>query len=138
MARRTIKLKDYLKVVEEYPADAAITPGTFVALNSTGEVAAVANEESGLMVAVEDNFQGKTISDNYAADAMVQCWIPQRGDVMYGVLASGQNVAVGAKLAITTGGKLTAVATATGDTVAIALEAVNATSADARIIARIV
>lgn len=138
MARRTIKLKDYLKVVEEYPAAAAITPGTFVALNSGGKVAVVANEESGLMVAVEDNFQGKTISDNYAAADLVQCWIPQRGDVMYGVLASGQNVAVGAKLAITTGGKLTAVATATGDTVAIALEAVNAATADARIIARIV
>jgi len=30
-AKHIIKLKDYLKVVTEYPADSAITPGTFIA-----------------------------------------------------------------------------------------------------------
>jgi hypothetical protein len=136
-AKHIIKLKDYLKVVTEYPADTTITPGTFIALNSDGEVVPVANEEKGLMVADYDGFQGKTINDAYVAGAMVQCWIPQRGDVVYAVLAASQTILVGDQLAITTGGVLKK--KGTGEVaIAIAEEAVTTESATGRVIARII
>lgn len=137
-AKHIIKLKDYLKVVTEYPADTTITPGTFIALNSDGEVAPVANEEKGLMVADYDGFQGKTINDAYATGAMVQCWIPQRGDVVYAVLAASQTILVGDQLAITTGGVLKKKGTA-DVAIAIAEEAVTTSAAaTGRVIARII
>lgn len=136
-AKHIIKLKDYLKVVTEYPADTTITPGTFVALDNNGEVTPVANEEKGLMVADYDGFQGKTIDDAYTTGAMVQCWIPQRGDVVYAVLAASQTILVGDQLAITTGGVLKK--KGTGDVaIAIAEEAVKTESATGRVIARII
>lgn len=136
-AKHIIKLKDYLKVVTEYPADTTITPGTFVALDNNGEVTPVANEEKGLMVADYDGFQGKTIDDAYTTGAMVQCWIPQRGDVVYAVLAASQTILVGDQLAITTGGVLKKKAT-NDVAIAIAEEAVKTESATGRVIARII
>jgi len=140
MARNTIKLKDYLHVVEEHEASGAITPGMFVGVTSTGTVAAVATADSGVMVANEDEFQGKTIADVYAIGDMVQCWIPQRGDVVYGVLTDGQDIAIGDALTIGAGGKL--VAAGANAVVAIAVEAVDLSGTgvteDGRIMARIV
>lgn len=137
-AKHIIKLKDYLKVVTEYPADTTITPGTFIALDNSGEVTPVANEEKGLMVADYDSFQGKTIDDAYTTGAMVQCWIPQRGDVVYAVLAASQTILVGDQLAITTGGVLKK--KGTGDVaIAIAEEDVKTgATATGRVIARII
>jgi hypothetical protein len=47
------------------------------------------------MFALEDELQGGAIDDNYATGAKVQCWIPGRGDQVYGILADGQDVHVG-------------------------------------------
>lgn len=47
------------------------------------------------MFAIEDENQGKGIDDAFAADARVVCWMPQRGDQVYAVLADGQSVAIG-------------------------------------------
>jgi hypothetical protein len=68
---------------------------------------------------------------------MVQCWIPQRGDVVYAVLAASQTILVGDQLAITTGGVLKK--KGTGEVaIAIAEEAVTTESATGRVIARII
>jgi len=140
MARNTIKLKDYLHVVGEHEASGAITPGMFVGVTSTGKVAVVATAANGVMVANEDEFQGKTIADAYAIGDMVQCWIPQRGDVVYGVLADGQDIEIGGALTIGAGGKL--VTAGANAVVAIAVEAVDLSGTgvteDGRIMARIV
>ena len=142
MTKRTIKLKDYLHVMEEYAAVAAITPGMLIELTSTGEVQ-VHDAAAGVgekMFADEDQFQGKTIADAYAVGDKVSCWLPQRGDVVYAFLADGENVAVGAKLVSDGAGALQEAGSIEENVIAVALETVDLSGAGAigRIIARIV
>jgi len=97
MAKNTIKLKKYSDVIEEYIAASAITPGHLVNLASTGKVQVHNSSEGPVlpMFALEDELQGKEISEAYAADDPVQVWIPGRGDEVYALLKDGENVAVG-------------------------------------------
>ena len=97
MARRTIKVKNYANIMEEKDANAAITPGMLIQLMSTDKVRAHA--DAGLnvlpMFACEDELQGKSIDDAYAADDKVQVWVPNRGDIVLAILADGENVTIG-------------------------------------------
>lgn len=97
MIKRTIRLKNYSNVIEELVANAAITPGHLLQVLSTGKVQKHAN--AGLnalpMFALEDELQGKGIDEAYAANDPVQCWIPQRGDVVYALLKDGENIVIG-------------------------------------------
>src|SRR4030042_88936 len=97
MSYETVKLKKYLDIIEEYEADAAITPGMLIELNSDEEVKAHATAGGNVlpMFALEDELQGHGLEDQFAAGDMVQCWIPNRGEVVYAILADGQNVAIG-------------------------------------------
>lgn len=101
MAKNTIKLKKYSNVIEEWIANAAITPGMLVQLMSTGKVRAhaTANGNAIPMFALEDELQGKGIDDAYAAADPVQVWIPTRGDRVYALLSDGENVVIGDFLA---------------------------------------
>jgi hypothetical protein len=47
------------------------------------------------MFALEDELQGKGIDDAYAAGDRVQCWIPNRGEVVLAILADGASVEEG-------------------------------------------
>lgn len=97
MAKNTIKLKKYSDVIEEYVANAAITPGMLVELMTTGKVRKHATQ-NGLavpMFALEDELQGKGIDDDYAADDPVQVWIPYRGDQVNALLVDGASVHIG-------------------------------------------
>jgi hypothetical protein len=149
MAKRTIKLKDYLKVVEEYVAVAAITPGMLIELTSAGKVQAHSTDGGAVkpvMFATEDEFQGNTISDEYSAADRVECWIPQRGDNAYALVANGEDISIGDSLLSDGNGYLRA-KDASGDSdssiVAIALEDVDMSGSSGedpsgRIIVRIV
>jgi len=97
MSYNTIKLKKYLDIVEEYPANAAIYPGMLIELMSTGYVRAHATAGGNVlpMVALEDELQGKGIDDAFAQYDRVQCWIPQRGEIAYMILADGENASIG-------------------------------------------
>jgi hypothetical protein len=97
MARHTILIKDYSKVFEEYNAVAAITPGMLLEVTSASKVQAhsKAGQNALIMVATEDELQGKTIDDDYVADYPVQCWIPSRGDMVNMLLADGESVVIG-------------------------------------------
>lgn len=94
---RTIRLKNYLNIFEEYIAGEAIQPGALIAINAAGKVVNHADEggKALAMFALEDELQGKTTRQAYKADTPVQCWIPQRGDQVLGILAEGENVAIG-------------------------------------------
>lgn len=94
---RTIKIKKYSDVIEEYKAAAALTPGMLLELTSSGTVRkhASANTFAFPMFALEDELQGKSIDQDYAANDQVQCWIPYRGDIVYAIIADGQNITVG-------------------------------------------
>jgi len=98
MAKKTIKIKNYSDILEEYDATAvAITPGMLLELTSAGAVQAHSAEAGNVlpMFAVEDAMQGKGIADNYAASAKIQVWVPGRGDVVFGIVEDATNIAIG-------------------------------------------
>lgn len=145
MAYNTIKVKKYSDVIEEMTAVGTITPGMLVEIDSNGEVQAHSGEGEAVlpMFALEDELQGKSITDNYSADDKVQVWIPYRGDNVYALLAQGEDVAIGTLLVSNGDGTLKAYSSAS-DTeypqiiVGVALEAVDASEADARIVIRVI
>lgn len=100
---KTIKVKKYSDVIEEFVAAGDITPGMVVKLTADGEV-----EPGGsalIMVALEDELQGKGIDDAYVAGDPVQVWIPYRGDIFNGI---GSGLTVGAFVEAGTDGRLVA------------------------------
>ena len=101
MSNNTIKLKKYLDVIIEKNANAAITPGMLIESMSSDKVRAHATSEGNAVpiFALEDELQGNGIDDAYAADDPVQCWIAQRGEEVYAILADGEDVAIGDWLA---------------------------------------
>lgn len=153
--RRTIKIKNYSNIFEEYTAAGAITPGMLIEVTSGGTVQAHATESGSAlpMFAVEDDFQGRVIDTAYAATEKVQCWIPGRGDQVYALLDDGENAVIGSFLESSGEGFLQVYSSAASDAadavdhriVGVALEAVNLSSssgtwptADRRILIRII
>lgn len=139
MARKTIKLKDYQKVVEEFVAAGTITPGMLVELTDDNTVKAQSGVGGIIMIANEDEFQGKTIDDDYAKGDLVQVWVPQRGDMAYAVLAASQTIKVGDLLISNKAGAFEKLAAqeAVGAILAQAAETVKTTTAVGRVIVRI-
>jgi hypothetical protein len=91
-AQNTIMVKDYQHVRDEDYANAAITPGHFIYRLSTDKVAVHASAGQNIapkMVAIEDELQGKTIDQAYAADDMVQYAVCSPGDWVNALVADG-------------------------------------------------
>lgn len=93
----TILLAGTPRIVDEYPASAAITPGELVELhNSGGELKwrphASADEAITLAVALERSELNDTIATAYASGDAVKVAFLQPGDVFYGLLPSGQDI----------------------------------------------
>ena len=65
MAYRTVKLKNYGNIFNEYEANAAISPGMLVELMSTGKIRAhsTAGGNALRMFALENYLEGKDIND---------------------------------------------------------------------------
>jgi hypothetical protein len=99
MAQNSIIVKRLgAEVIEEYTATAvAIKPGYLLEVTSSGTVQAHSSSEGNVlpMFAIEDQFQGKAITADYAVSSKIQCWIPRRGDQVYAYLADGQTVVIG-------------------------------------------
>jgi len=131
---------------EQYEAlaNAAITPGQLVELMSTGKVRKVtaASAEQEKLVAIEDYLQGKTIAQDYAADAICLHRAFKSGDEVLLILADGQNVAIGDMLESAGGGEVKKYSA--GVKLFVAREAVDASDsattavADRRIIGRVI
>jgi len=83
--------------LEEYPADAAITPGHILEINSTAEVKvhATAGGKVYALVALENVTDGKTVTDAYSAGDQVFCAWLSPGDEFYGRALNGENIAIG-------------------------------------------
>lgn len=96
----TVKLKKYSDVVKELIANAAITPGHLIERMSTGKVRVHATQDgdAAKMFALEDELQGKAITEAYAALDPVQCWLPGRGDEVNAILANGETAVIGSFL----------------------------------------
>lgn len=82
MSFKTIKIKKYEDIINEEVAAATITPGAVVELTSAGKVQphSTADGPVSVMLALEDELQGNTIEDDYAADDRVQVWAVQPGE----------------------------------------------------------
>ena len=122
---------------EEALAAVITKPGHLVLLYTDGKVKPhnVAAGVCEAAFAVEDDLQGKTITDNYAVGSLVQYEIMERGAYVYALLENGQSVAKGAFLESAGNGELQAVTAADqasnldvtfpGNAVAVAMEAVD-------------
>lgn len=134
MAYKTIKVKKYSDVIEEIEAAGTIKPGMLLEVNSTGKVVAhnSAGENVLPMFALEDELQGKAISETYVSGDKVQVWVPYRGDFVYALLEDGNNVAIGDFVESAGNGNVQKHATDVSDApnytnqiVGVAVEAVN-------------
>jgi hypothetical protein len=99
-ALHSIIVKKYLDIINEYVANAAITPGMLVELMSTGKIRkhATASGNAEKTFAIEDALQGKGVDDHYAADDIVRVWSAVPGEVVYAIIADGQTIGIGDKL----------------------------------------
>ena len=123
------------EVIEEITATAvAITPGYLLELASATTVQAHSTAGGNVlpMFAIEDQFQGKAITADYAVSVKIQVWIPRRGDQVYAYLADGQNASAGDFLESASAGTLavhaadnSAAPNVTAQVVGVALEAVD-------------
>ena len=104
---RTVKLKKYSDIIEEYVAAGTITPGMLVEFDSDGKVVAHSDEgEQAIpMFALENELLGKALADDYSSSDPVQVWIPGRGDQVYALLI-GASVEAGDLLQSNGDGKL--------------------------------
>ncbi len=95
----TVKIKKYSDIIEEYPmlTGQAVVPGMLIELDADLKVKKhdSAGGELLPMFALEDELQGKNIDDAYGDDQPVQCWIPGRGDIVYAMLADGEDITCG-------------------------------------------
>ena len=94
---KTVILKNYSNVFEEYKASAGITPGMLVELIAAGTIRKHGNagQTALVMFAIEDALQGKGITEAYVANDICRVWIPQRGDIGNVLLADGETVVIG-------------------------------------------
>jgi len=142
MAFYTVLLKKYVGIRIEHVAGGNVTPGHLIMLNSSNAVV-VHNVAQGSalpkMFAVEDELQGKTITDVYAATNLVQCEIMLPGEEVYAIIADNQTISIGDKLVSAGDGTLQEATTPASDGadydgrfVGIAREAVTTSGAVAR------
>ena len=112
MSYRTIKLKKYTDIINEYEAAAAFLPGHVLELTSDNQVQkhSTAGGPSACMFALEDELQGKTTRDAFAAEDRVQVWHVQPGEEVLALIASAFDPAIGALLEVAGDGTLRAVA----------------------------
>jgi len=134
MAYRTISIMGPARQ-REFKAGGAITPGHLVEVSSTAGDVVVHSTAGGTaiaMFALEDEGQGKTITQAYADNNEVRCGVFGPGDEVYAILADGENASVGSFLESAGDGTLRVVDAdaSVGDigvqsVVGIALEAVD-------------
>ncbi len=104
MAKNKIVIKSYNNNRDQIVATAvAITPGALLERVSAGTVQAHSTAGgviSSKIFAMEDSWQGKKISDNYAVSVPIFCALPQSGDRIYGIFdsTSGASLAIGDEL----------------------------------------
>lgn len=135
-------------VRKEYVAGGTITPGMLIKLGSAGTVTAH-NDASGnaqKLFALEDELQGKEISQNYSSADQVLCGVFGRGDEVNAILATSQTIVIGDLLESAGNGYLQKHSPDPEESearkvqegiVAMALEAVTTTTAVSRIRAEI-
>lgn len=130
-AANVIHLAGNIVRVNDIATSVAATPGHALARSGGAYGFHPAAAAGPLTLALDAPEMNKTISDAYAANDLVWAGVFPAGSTGLAWLASGQNVADGAVLESAGDGKLRALAA--GVPLARAIEAINATTGDARI-----
>ena len=126
MAKNTIKLRNRLSIHDEFlvASGKTLTPGQFVDLTSAGTITpTIATSQNTGMVVVEDELQGKGITDTYAEGDVCQVWTASKGDIVYALASKSEVIAVGDVLALGATGYLEKKDSAATVAVGVALEA---------------
>ena len=91
----TVIGKGYVNIRDEKVAAGIITPGHLVERTSADKVQvhATASGSANALFAIEDNYQGKGITDNYAANDVVILWRPVPGEQVNAI--AGGTIAIG-------------------------------------------
>lgn len=98
MATATILIKGNSSAIrEELVNSGIVTPGQLLQRNSSNQVArhATSGGNQERLVALENDLVGDDIDTNYAASKRVQCRNCVPGDVMWMLLADGENATTG-------------------------------------------
>lgn len=138
MANNTILQRTRSRLTLERIAGGAITPGHLCTINSSDAVivnAGAADVDPESLWALEHQVSGGGIDTAYASGDRVVLQQGLRGDEIYALLESGENVAIGAALQSAGNGNLEA--RTTGAVVAFAAQAVDATGGTSRIRVRV-
>jgi hypothetical protein len=119
----TIVGKAYVNIRDEKDAGGAITPGHLVERNSSDEVVvhSTAGGDVNPLFALEDELQGKEISEAYASGDKVFLWRPVPGEQVYAI-AEGA-IAIGEFVESNGDGTLIAFSSGSTEAVGVALEA---------------
>lgn len=130
-AANVIHLAGNIVRVNDLATSVAATPGHALARSGGAYGFHAAAAAGPLTLALDAPEMNKGIADAYAINDLVEAGIFPGGSTGLAWLASGQNVADGAVLESAGSGKLRALAA--GVPLARAIEAINATTGDARI-----
>lgn len=131
----TIHLGGRATIVNDLPASEIIRPGMLVERFDSGSgvakyrkhaTAAVATAAA---VALDQSMMNKGVDDDYAAGDLVEVGILEPGGTAWALIASGQNIAAGAKLESAGNGTFRVLST--GVAIASAMESVNNSSGPA-------
>jgi hypothetical protein len=131
----TVWLGGRCTIVNDLPASETIRPGMLVErFDSGGGVAkyrkhATAAVATPLALALDQSMLNKGVDDDYAAGDLVEVGILDAGGTGWALIASGQNIAAGAKLESAGNGTFRVLAA--GVAIATAMESVNNTAGPA-------
>ena len=97
VTEKTIIIKDFTGIQEERIANAEIYPGHLIEVMSTDKVRVHATEGGNALpiFAIENELEGQGIGDAYAAADIVQFRYFRTGDIVLGILADGESIAIG-------------------------------------------
>src|SRR5690554_6735026 len=102
MSYKTIKLKKYTDIINEYPAglSATLLPGALVQLTPLGTLQnhSTAGGPAATLVPLEDELQGRTTRHAYTAGEPVQVWYVTPGEEALMLVDSAYDPAIGAYL----------------------------------------
>ncbi len=129
----TILIKGDAWVTHEAPAAVILTPGEFVVFASDGDFELPAAGDLSKLIVIEDDLQGKEISDDYAAAANARAVFMQPGGVVRAIITDGQNITRGQELEVDTNGTLIGIGS--NQPIAVAMESVDASDSAATALA---
>jgi hypothetical protein len=94
-SKNTITKRCFTVIQDEALTAAALLPGTNVVRNSANKFAAGTATATSMKILIEDELQGKVVSETYASGARAQARTYRRGDLVLVMLKAEESVVIG-------------------------------------------